>query len=122
MAIIQYLAKKYMDQNYSAEEMAMIDMAAFEARDVRWVDPASPKVQNVVNFLGTKEWICGSFTYADFMFYEMIISLWRKDSTLYERFPTLRLYKDRFENIPSIKSYFEKNPVVNEWQMTLQYF
>jgi glutathione S-transferase len=120
MAILQYLAKKYLPSDKSDAELARIDMVAFEARDVRWMDPKSERVGHLVNYLGDQKWICGDFSYADVMFYEMIIHLWRKDEQIYQRFPTLEEYVKRFENIPNIKKYFELNGVVNEWTMTLR--
>ncbi|EAR99881.1 glutathione S-transferase, amine-terminal domain protein (macronuclear) [Tetrahymena thermophila SB210] len=67
-------------------------------------------LKKLVSFLGDKEFLLSTLTYADFLLYEVLCYY----KYIYPQAitPTLTAYMNRFENLPGIKQYIA-NPSIN---------
>ena len=66
----------------------------------------TPKLDELVKYLGDKQWLCGGLTYVDFIFAELLELLhyvW--GDKLWEDYPTAKAYRDRFFAIEPIAAY-----------------
>jgi len=68
-------------------------------------DVANPTLRSLQNYLGNKNFICGSLTIADFVLYERIDVASLMFPGKLDSYPQLKAYKQRFENLDAIKSY-----------------
>lgn len=64
-------------------------------------------MENVVKFLGDKDWLLGYLTWADFKLVEAIYYLEGIWPNEYKKYDTLSKIRDRFNNLPQIKKYYE---------------
>lgn len=80
----------------------------FEAiKDKVFAEKLSVLFQRLVDYLGKKDFLVGTLSYADFLFYE-VLSYYRHiyPATQTE---TVTAYIHRFENLHGIKEYIGKN-------------
>lgn len=84
---------------------------SFESsKETVFAEKLSPSLVKLTDYLADKEFLVGSLSYADFLFYELL-------SYARAIFPNsitekLAAYIKRFENLPGIKEYIAK-PTVN---------
>ncbi|KAL4432936.1 hypothetical protein ABPG74_014450 [Tetrahymena malaccensis] len=76
-------------------------------KDKLYTDKVELFVKRLVAYLGDKEYLIGTLTYADFIFYEAL-------SYIRHIYPqaitaTLTAYINRFENLPGIKEYIAQH-------------
>ena len=88
-------------------------------------DAGLPKV---VEFLGSKKFLTGDdVTWVDFYFVEMIELLSKQDEGLFDKYPTLKTYKESVFGLPKVAEYLasesckEKTYTFNNKSAKLQY-
>ncbi|KAL4478045.1 hypothetical protein ABPG72_013484 [Tetrahymena utriculariae] len=80
-------------------------------KDKLYTDKIEIMVKRLVAYLGDKEFLLGTLTFADFIFYEAL-SYIRHIYPQANIYATLTAYLNRFENLPGIKEYLA-NPDQN---------
>ncbi|KAL4478046.1 hypothetical protein ABPG72_013485 [Tetrahymena utriculariae] len=79
------------------------------AKDKVYNEKLSVGLKKLTDFLGNKEFLLGSLTYADFLFYETLS--YYKHIFPQSITPTVANYLNRFQNLPGIKEYIAKPSV-----------
>ena len=66
------------------------------------------KIKPLVNFLGTKKYLCGSnVTYVDFIFFELCDFMnWISQELLYDQNPTLLTYFNTVKRLPRLSEFY----------------
>lgn len=128
MAILRYIAKKHDLVGKTEEEQSKVDMVLEEIRDVymsltrmcynpsfddamkkTFLETIPVKLQMLETFMDS-DWIVGSsITMCDFFLWHTLEAMILFEPTIFDAFPRLKAYLDRFEAIPAIKSYMESD-------------
>ena len=66
----------------------------------------------VQKFYGDREFALGYLTYPDFLFAELAYYIRAIDSDFYAQFPFLDRLRKAFNEVPEIKSYYDKEDAV----------
>ena len=84
-------------------------MNADSTYDQLW-EVLSKKLDYISKYLGDKEFLQGNLTINDFIFNECLWSafLYMKDK-IFEHYPNLKAYTERFNNLKGVKEQLEKN-------------
>ncbi|XP_065829015.1 glutathione S-transferase Mu 4-like [Oscarella lobularis] len=79
----------------------------FEAKKEDYLKNSLPSaLQGFSNHLDSHKWLAGDkITFPDFHFAEMLDELTILSSTCLDEFPTLKAYKNQFDELPQIKAY-----------------
>ena len=80
----------------------------------------SPQLEQLANFLGTKDWFTNELSYADILAYETLDWLRMFSPETFDKFPALKQFFDRFENLKPIKEHinspqYKKFPMLGPW-------
>lgn len=73
-------------------------------KETHFTEKISPILTKLTNYLGDKEFLVGTLSYADFIFYETASLLKHIFPAILT--PQITSYSQRFENLPGIKEYF----------------
>jgi len=76
-------------------------------KDKVFADKLKVLFTNLTTYLGNKDFLVGTLTFADFLFYEILC--YYKYIYPAALTATLTAYINRFENLPGIKEYIAKN-------------
>eukprot|EP00164_Ancoracysta_twista_P008087 GFYU01011603.1.p2 GENE.GFYU01011603.1~~GFYU01011603.1.p2 ORF type:complete len:222 (-),score=52.99 GFYU01011603.1:224-889(-) len=135
-AVLAYIARKADEKlvGTTIEEKAFVDMLAMEIMDLRnalvkvaycregkefyqerfdahfkrW----SKQFASFDNFLKDKKWLIGDqITYPDFHLYEMVYQHQKMKPDIFDKFPNIKAFMERFEALPAIKKYNETEEV-----------
>ncbi|BHF81403.1 Glutathione S-transferase Mu 3 [Sparganum proliferum] len=123
-AILEYVADKHGMLPGSAEERAVLHMLQAELADFRgsylrvvynpdfnklkqgFLDSLPEKLQAWSNYLGKKSWLTGDkINYPDFNLYDLLDALRTLEPPCLDKFPNLKTYMERFENLEPIKKF-----------------
>jgi glutathione S-transferase len=124
-AILRYLGRINNLYGKDAKEASTIDMLIDAAHDMKtailkivfnndyenikidYIKDVDPKVKQVSDFLGDKKFMMGdNVTIADFPFMDVINWNIKVEPGVINKYPNIVAYKDRFDNLPQMKSYF----------------
>ncbi|CAG2171422.1 unnamed protein product, partial [Oppiella nova] len=125
-AILKYLARKHGLVARDDRELIKQEIVAEQLRDIRMKflmgvvfsdkDPADtkdgyitgvliPHLNDLVKFLGDKQWLTTSLSYVDFLAYELLDWFRLFTPETIAKYPVIGQYLDRFEALPTINSY-----------------
>ena len=82
----------------------------FAKKDEVFSEKVQGRITQITEYLGKKDFLAGTLSYADFIFYELLSAfrhIFPASIT-----PTLAAYIQRFEGLPGIKEYIA-NPSIN---------
>jgi len=131
-AILRHIARKNNLVGGSDKEKAYVDMLGDEVVDyaaglVRisynsdfeklkgpfFADSVPAALKRFEGFLGDKKWLMGdNLTWPDFKLYESLDVTRLMSPGIFDKYPKLKAYADRFEAIPEIAAYLKSNRVL----------
>lgn len=72
------------------------------------------RYEKISKYLNNKPWLVGELTIVDFVFAEMVnIAMFFTNNELSEKFPNLKEYLERFNNLDSMKKFNENDPTAH---------
>nr|VZI01072.1 unnamed protein product [Spirometra erinaceieuropaei] len=123
-AVLEYVADKHGMLPGTAEGRAVLHMLQAELADLRgsylrvvynpdfnklkqgFLDSLPEKLQTWSNYLGKKHWLTGDkINYPDFNLYDLLDALRTLEPPCLDKFPNLKNYMERFENLEPIKKF-----------------
>ncbi|CDS38088.1 glutathione S-transferase [Echinococcus multilocularis] len=123
-AILEYIADRHGMIPDCKKRRAVLHMLQCEVVDLRMAftrtcyspdfeklkpglfETLAQKLPNFEAYLGEKEWLTGDkINYPDFSLCELLNQLMKFEPTCLEKYPRLKAYLSRFENLPALRDY-----------------
>eukprot|EP01115_Flamella_aegyptia_P015161 TRINITY_DN910_c0_g1_i1.p1 TRINITY_DN910_c0_g1~~TRINITY_DN910_c0_g1_i1.p1 ORF type:complete len:220 (-),score=69.16 TRINITY_DN910_c0_g1_i1:31-690(-) len=131
-AILRHIGRKHNLCGETEEEKALVDMALYEAYDLKegyvnlvydpnfaslrgdYLANVTKPLERFEKFLNGKEWLAGQkLSIADFMLYEMVDEHTILEPTILDKFPNLQNYRKRFAALPQIAAYMKSDRFID---------
>ncbi|CAG2170712.1 unnamed protein product [Oppiella nova] len=136
LAILKYLARKHGLSARTDPELVLQEVAEQQVEDMRlrflfgvvMSDPVAnkegycagvldPQLDELVKFLGGKQWLTGRLSYVDFMAYEILDWFRLFSPETVAKYSAIGEYLTRFEALPTIKKYQASSQFIR-WPLT----